>query len=295
MKVFVAGGSGFVGRAAVAALVDNPENQVMTLSRSALPILGPNHQHITCDWARVTEEKALLDFAPDVVVNAVGDSHPRNSIGQEEELIATNLLPFFQLLNRMRGLALQRVVFISSAGALYRSALDCRLKAQPDSAYFALKLSTETLLGTWCDTYDIQGLSLRLSNPVGDNNKVGFGVVNHFARMLVNGEEVRFIGDYETFKDYLDVRDAGQAIMRAATHPLSHSGHKVCDLGSGIALTAFGVHAVLQAISQDVPIPKTAVTRSRFDLDDLEKTLNWTPAHSVLDTFRTIYRNAKEN
>lgn len=297
MRLLVAGGSGFVGRAITGTLTTASAQergiQVMTLSRSGLTPGASTHRHLSCDLTEAADHPEIRRFAPQVIINAVGDSHPRNSIGREAALIETNLLPFLRLLDTARAEALERVVFLSSAGALYHSALEAQLKPASDSAYFSIKQSTETLLNSWCAAHEIRGVSVRLTNPVGNNNKAGFGVVNHFARALARGDEVRFIGDYQVFKDYIHIRDAAEAIERLATGALPGSWHRVFDLGSGIALTAEGIHAALQAIAQGASVPDGICRRSTLNLAELEQATGWRPQHDVLEMFREIYLSQK--
>jgi nucleoside-diphosphate-sugar epimerase len=295
MRVLVAGGSGFVGRSIVSALAKKTENKILTLSRSEGVGNSKNVRHVVCDWCEVTQNVEIKKFAPQVIINAVGDSHPRNSVGREADLVKTNILPFFDLLDQSKKEgSLERVVFVSSAGALYRSALDHRLKSVPDSAYFSIKYSTELLLASWCAAQGIVGASIRLTNPVGNNFKDGFGVVNHFARALLRGEEVKFVGDYKVFKDYIDVADAGEAIAAVSTFPFSHQGYMTFDLGSGVALSAEGVYAAVSAIAKGASVPLDVLKESSLETSSLFDTVGWTPQRNIMDTFNEVFQAQKK-
>lgn len=292
MRILVAGGTGFIGQSIVSAFQLENMHEVVTTSRSKSGL--PGIRHISCDWRDVHRHADVLAFSPHVILNAVGDQHPRKSLGKESQMLEQHLLPFFRLLDGHRQRALRRVLFVSSAGSLYNSSIDTRQKQLSDSAYFSIKLATETLLESYSAVHNIQAISIRISNPVGDHDKVDFGVVNHFARALLKGDDIEFFGDYRNFKDYIDVQDAGSGLAQVAGCPLDTDAGTLYDLGSGMSFSAEGICETLRAIMSGEKTPSYLTQISQFPRPLQDGPFGWNSQHNVLDAFARVIELEKQ-
>jgi len=308
MRVLVAGGTGFLGRALLAALVGPPDPpgsaEVLVLSRrggsdAPAPVNAVLHRvrHIAGDWTEASRDTRVLDFAPDVVVNLVGDTHPRSSVGREADEIRGHVLPFLELIEALEPLGLRRVVFSSSAGSLYRSGRDAVLKEQADSAYHSTKRSIEHYLSSRTAATGLSAMSLRISNPIGDLDRPGFGLVGHVARAVAAGDEVDFFGDYATPKDYVALPDVGAAIAAAVAAPDSGPGHTIVDVGSGWAIDAQGMHKLIQSLAESGFEPDRSpleygFTPSALDLDPMARLTGWRPSQDVVATIDGLVRRS---
>lgn len=295
MRVLVAGGTGFIGQAVVAELVRRGHDQVMSLSRSATGHASVDEklQYVECDWRDAFRHRDVLEFAPDVVVNVLGSSHPRSSIGREVDEIEGAILPFFRLIDVLKVRKLRRVVFASSAGSLYRSALDVEVKERADSAYFSTKTAIEGLLASWTLATGLSSAVLRVSNPLGWNRKAGFGVVNHFSRAVISSEPVKFIGDYRNFKDYVGIEDVGRAFADSVRSDVDAGTCDVVDVGSGFAISAEGIYAVLTALSEGWEFPGELIRPSALRLKRTKEVLGWEPRVGLADAICRIFEMEK--
>ncbi|MBI1220674.1 MAG: NAD-dependent epimerase/dehydratase family protein [Rhodobacteraceae bacterium] len=296
MKVLVAGGTGFIGQAVVAELTRTSDHQVMSISRSATGhvAISGKVDYVEVDWREAYRSEAVLEFEPDVLINVVGTSHPRSSIGHETAEIDGALLPFFRLIDALKGKGLKRVVFASSAGALYRSALHTTVKPRADSAYFSVKLGTEAFLTSWINAIGITGIVLRVSNPLGWNRKAGFGVVSHFSRAILSRSHVEFVGDYQNFKDYVDVSDVARAFAATIAYE-GRVGHcDIVDIGSGSAISAEGVYLGLVALSEGKEFPRELIKRSALSLEQTAALLAWRPRVDLIEAVSWIFDRERQ-
>lgn len=312
MRVLVAGGTGFLGRALLSALAGSPgplgSAEILVLSRrggpdttdagdSPAPVgLEPDRfEHIAGDWSEASEDPRILDFAPEVVVNLIGDSHPRSSVGREAGEIRGQVLPFLELIEALEPLGLQRVVFSSSAGSLYRSGRHAVLKEQADTAYHSTKRSIEHYLSSRATATGLTAVSLRISNPIGQLDRPGFGLVGHVARAVAAGDDVEFFGDYATPKDYVALSDVGAAIAAAVAGPGFVPGHHIVDVGSGWAIDAPGMHKLIQSLVESGFEPGRSpldygFAPSSLDLEPMARLAGWRPSLDVAATVDQLVR-----
>lgn len=303
MRILVAGGTGFLGRPLVAELrstaggdaVDGVD-EVLVLSRGGGVDDGPI-RHLALPWNEASRSRAVLDFAPDVLVNLVGGRHPRSSVGHEVDEVADQVLPFLRLVEALEPRGLERVVFASSAGSIYRSAIDPVEKAEADTPYHATKRSIEHYLAARAASTGLTAVSLRISNPVGDLDRPGFGIVGHFSRAVARGLDVDFVGDYATPKDYIDLADVASALRSVTLAPSVGPGAVVLDVGSGWAVNAPGMHKLIRSLAENGPSdpadrwpPDHGFTASSLDLEPIARLTGWTPSGDLIGTIEAQYR-----
>jgi len=82
----------------------------------------------------------------------------------------------------------------------------------PISVYGASKLGCESLISSYCHTFDLRGVMLRFANIVGA--RATHGVVVDFIRKLRrNAAELEILGDGRQIKSYLNVKDLMNAVF----------------------------------------------------------------------------------
>lgn len=287
MRILVAGGTGFLGASVTSRLVSTSGLEVMVLSRSMGERPTPGASYVEGDWSEAYREPTIAAFRPDVLVNMVGSSHPRSSIGCEVAEVERNLLPLLRLIEVLEPIGLQKIIFTSSAGAIYQAG-DCRVeKKQIDTPYLATKLSVEHYLSCWAANSGITTASLRISNAIGRSQKSNFGIVGHFAEAIADQRGVEFVGDYEVAKDYVPLQDVVEAVTAATLSDLTPGAH-VVDIGSGWSLDAKGMYKL---ISQLVDAPshvawqphELGMVPSALRLQPAYRLMGWEPRNSVVE------------
>lgn len=297
MRVLVAGGTGFIGRPFVDRLAEVDPSEILVVSRSGGHSTQGHVRHLALAWEDAHRHRQVLDFAPQVLVNMIGGTHPRSSVGQEANEIEHDVLPFFRLIDELEPRGLDRVVFCSSAGSIYQSAQLRVEKARADTPYCATKRSIEHYLSARTAQAGLRAVSLRISNPVGLVDRPGFGIVNHFSQAVIDNRQVEFVGDHGVAKDYVDLHDVTQAALSVVTAEQLPPGHSVLDVGSGWAVTAGGMHTLIVELAAaddrhrwaSVSPRARGMVPSQLDLEPIRTLTGWEPTRDVLQAIRSVH------
>jgi len=293
MRVLIAGGVGFIGTQVVKRFLKSPNVEVAVLCREK-PEAHVANYYVDCNWEVAYMDERVLGFDPDVVVNLIGGSHPRGSVGDYCNEVEVNVIPFLKLIDALSRKNLKRVVFSSSAGAIYESGLIHEVKKFPDTPYCATKISIESYLSSICINSNLEAISLRISNPVGIGcNKSGFGVVNVFSRLIATDEPVKFFGDADMIKDYIALDDVVEGVVRSADLINNISGYCVMDLGSGVSLSAREIFEVLQDFNARGYVGDYKYHDSQLDMGVTDLILGWSPSRSVFKSMYDVFLNER--
>lgn len=151
------------------------------------------------------------------------------SIHFQENIVAT-----FNMLEYARRAGVKMFVFASSS-TVYGDASKIPTPEdygplKPISLYGAAKLAAEGLVSSYCHTFGMKGVSLRLANVVGP--RLTHGVVHDFINKLLNNPtRLEILGDGSQSKSYIWVGDCVEAVL----HVLKHAGasrYEVYNIGS---------------------------------------------------------------
>ncbi|MGC8831874.1 MAG: NAD-dependent epimerase/dehydratase family protein [Thermoproteota archaeon] len=101
---------------------------------------------------------------------------------------------------------------------------------KPISLYGAAKLAAEGLVSSYCHTFGMAGVSLRLANIVGP--RLTHGVIYDFINKLrENPRRLEILGDGSQRKSYVWVEDCVEAMLQVLKH-MEASHYDVYNIGS---------------------------------------------------------------
>jgi len=236
-SALVTGGAGFIGSHLVDRLVEEGwsvtvldnfsrgrfENVEQAFKTGRLKIIMGDAKTINLPVEEISVEY-VFHFAanPDV-----RESSP--SIHFQENIVAT-----FNMLEYARRTGVRRFVFASSS-TVYGDASKIPTPEdygplKPISLYGAAKLAAEGLVSSYCHTFGMAGVSLRLANVVGP--RLTHGVIHDFInKLLENPRRLEILGDGSQRKSYVWIDDCVDAILHVSKH-VEASRYDVYNVGS---------------------------------------------------------------
>lgn len=277
-SVAVLGANGFVGSHLVDKLAADPELHVAAFDRfSRDPVYEDrsNVEAVRGDFFDAADVDRALEGA-DCVFHCFTSTNP--SISDQDPLRDVEMVRrTVEIFSRCVELGVQKVVFISSGGAVYgeprgEGAFHESDRPNPLSPYGIGKLAMEQYLGYFGRKAGLASVSFRLTNPYGPRQvfKNGQGVIAAFAQRIRAEEPLTLYGDGSSSRDYIYVEDAASMIAETYASP---NKEPVYNLGSGeqtdlntiIALLEKTLHATARV--EHRPEPPTFLQRTDISMD----------------------------
>jgi GDP-4-dehydro-6-deoxy-D-mannose reductase len=300
MRVLVTGGSGFVGRRLVAALRERGDDVV-----SAAPSQG-NDEHIPLDMTDAENVRAVVEMArPELVFHLAAQTFVPASIEDPLTTYRVNVDGTAYLLEAFRDIK-PRLVFASSAEVYGRRPqedmpLRETLPLSPSNPYAASKAAGEALVLGWHHAYGIDAVISRAFNHIGAGQDSRFAVAafaQRLARIASGQERVLTVGNVESERDFLDVRDVVAAYIAIAERGAAGEVYNVCS-GQAVKMREVlrrlvNIAGVPVEIREDPELMRGAeVMRSVGDPSKLKRTTGWSPRISLEDSLREVYEEAR--
>lgn len=203
-KIFITGGTGFIGSNLVKRLAQ--QNQ--------LTVYDKKNGDDLLDFAKLKRLIKNQDFVFHLASNpdiAKSEKYPRLDLDQG--IIAT-----FNVLEAMRICGIKNIAYTSGSGVYGDQGIKYTREnfgpLLPVSMYGASKLAAEGLISAFCHMYDMQSWIFRPANIVGKSQT--HGVAYDFIRKLKNDpQNLQILGDGNQSKSYLYIDDFIEAIVLA--------------------------------------------------------------------------------
>ncbi len=222
-RILVTGGAGFIGSHLVDRLMEMGCNVrvVDNLSRGNLKnieawIEKPGFDFVRGDLKRlVVAERVTKDI--ELVFHLA--ANPEVRAGEVDPIVhfQENLQATFNILEAMRHSRGVRAIVFFSSSTVYGEPSQLPTPEDygplsPISVYGASKLGCESLVSSFCHTFDMRGVILRLANVVGkrSNHGVIFDFVN---KLRKDSEKLEILGDGKQTKSYLHISDFLDAVF----------------------------------------------------------------------------------
>ena len=289
--LLVFGASGFIGRHVRDALIqDSRVDRVTCPGRNRCDLLA----------ADVDELVSLLhELAPDVVVNCTGRLD-----GTGYELLRANTLVPAKLVDAIAAVEPAiRFIRLGSAGE-YGPVPQGRAvteddPAAPVSEYGLSHLAATRLLELARAAGRADAVTLRVFNPIGpglrDENLLGRAAARLRDAVATSADSIT-MGSLSPYRDFLDARDLGRAVVAAALAPTLPTS--VINVGSGQAVPArAAVHLLAQAAGFSGEVREESTTPSRSatvdwmlaDISRAAEVLGWRPTYDLADSTKAIW------
>jgi UDP-glucose 4-epimerase len=225
----VTGGSGFIGRHVVRALLD--EGAAVTVAdRRKFP--DPRVRTVTGDLTDPAVREAAVGEGTEVIVHLAAVTSVLRSVDDPVGTYRMNVEVTAGLLELARLRGTGRFLLASTnavTGDVGSRPISEGLPMRPLTPYGSTKAAAEMLLSGYSASYGLTGAALRFGNVYGPGMAQRDGFVPRLMRAAAADEGVRIYGDGTQLRDYVHVDDVVQAIMLALR--TRHDGPLI--IGSG--------------------------------------------------------------
>jgi UDP-glucose 4-epimerase len=295
MRTLVTGGAGFIGSNLVDAVLARGDE--VTVLDNLSTGRRVNLDGALAGGARLAEVDICDEAAfgavfaetrPELVFHLAAQIDVRRSVTEPAFDAAVNVGGTANVLEAARATGVDRVIFISTGGALYGEGADKQLPLPestpiaPLSGYGQSKFSAEGYLGLYERLHGLSGMALRLGNVYGPRqDPLGeAGVVAIFCGLLKEGGVPTVYGDGTQTRDYIYVGDVVSAALAAGATTLGGS----VNIGTGREASVLDVVEILAGLGgrddftpQFAPPRAGEVQRISLDAALAERELDWAP------------------
>jgi dTDP-glucose 4,6-dehydratase len=223
-KIVVFGANSFSGQDFVDLMLDDPDFEVLGVSRSA-ERSGlflryrqrsdlSRYRYFPLDMNRnMPEILALLDAErPEHIVNFAAQSEVAPSWEHPEHWFETNTVALAKLVNHLRRQNyLKRYLHVSSPEA-YGTCVGRVLEGTPDNPstpYAASKAAADMLLSTYCKQYGFPLVTVRATNVYGARQQL-FKIIPRSVIYIKMGKKIELHGGGTAVKSYIHIRDVSR-------------------------------------------------------------------------------------
>ncbi|MDD4223485.1 MAG: NAD-dependent epimerase/dehydratase family protein [Candidatus Cloacimonetes bacterium] len=311
MKILITGGAGFIGSHVADAYLEAGHQVVVVddLSSGSQDNLDPRVKFYRQDIRESALAEIFAQEKPDMVNHHAAQVSVPRSI--EDPLLDAriNLLGLINVLENCVKHHVNKVIFISSGGAIYGEADEYPTTENylplPLSVYAINKLAGENYLRFYAHQYGLNYAVLRYANVFGPRQVAQgeAGVVSIFVEKLLADEAPALYAYPDEpegmIRDYVYVKD----VVRANLAALTKGGNDVFNIGTCVETTTSQLYrTILWQLGKDIlpqsgPARKGDLRRSMLDSSKAFAELGWSPIYSLEDGIReTIawFRAAKE-
>jgi UDP-glucose 4-epimerase len=295
-SAIVTGGAGFIGSHLVERLVEAGTRVLIVddLSTGRTSNVPPAVEVAPLDIASGALEAVFTSWRPSVVFHLAAQASVPISFQDPLRDVAVNVIGTHRVARAARAAGAQRLVFVSSGGAIYgetrRPATEATIPA-PASYYGLHKLAAEGHVALAGLPYAIA----RPSNVYGPRQRAGLeGAV--VAAFIVQAREgaLQIHGDGSQTRDFIHVRDVVDALCLLAAHPVSGTWNVSHGQATSIAELADVVEGIVGVPLERRHLPRREgdVTSSAMTAGPLRR-LGWRPTVDLRAGIRGLVEGAK--
>jgi UDP-glucose 4-epimerase len=299
-RVLVTGGSGFIGRRVVRALLDEGAD-VTVADKRAFPDAARNGHDVRtvigdlCDPSVV--EQAVRP-GTDAIFHLAAVTRVLASIEDPAGTHRVNVDVTASLLEQARVHGVGTFLLASTnavTGDVGRAVISERVPLRPLTPYGATKAAAEMLISAYAACYGINGCSLRFSNVYGPGMQEKDSFVPRLMRAARDGKGVQVYGDGTQVRDLVHVDDIVAGLLLAWR--ASYSGPLILGAGESVSVNDI-IDAARGVTGREIPVenvpPKPGEMPAVIVDISAARALGWEPAHDLKSGLATVWPEFSE-
>jgi len=186
-----------------------------------------------------------------LVYHFAGSTNPQSNKYSFGDELEQTLVPLMRIVDSCKKNKVERIVFPSSGGTVYRKDIDECFEDSPllgESPYANSKIASEFILRQAALREELSATVFRIGNPYGPGQiaKPGQGVVAHWIDAIMNSQPLVVFGNELVSRDFIFVDDACDLMEVATTLETSFD---VLNIASGHATSLKQIYETLESVS----------------------------------------------
>jgi UDP-glucose 4-epimerase len=299
-RVLVTGGSGFIGRRVVRALLDGGAD-VTVADKRPFPDVGQQGGGVRtvlgdlCDPPVVAE---AVRPGTDVIIHLAAVTRVLPSIEDPAGTYRVNVDATASLLEQARIHGVGTFLFASTnavTGNVGRAVISEQVPLRPLTPYGATKAAAEMLIGAYAACYGMAGCSLRFSNVYGPGMQEKDSFVPRLMRAARDGTGVQVYGDGTQVRDLVHVDDIVAGVFLAWRAGLS--GPLILGAGESVSVNDV-VEAARGVTGCEIPVqnvpPKPGEMPAVIVDISAARAIGYEPAHDLKSGLSTVWPEFSE-
>jgi UDP-glucose 4-epimerase len=286
----VTGGSGFIGRRVVRALLDEGADVTVADSRA---FRDPRVRTVTGDLADGRVLEKAIARGTEVVIHLAAVTSVLKSMDDPAGTHRVNVEVTADLLELSRRHGVGRFLLASTnavTGDVGGRTISEEIPLRPLTPYGATKAAAEMLLSGYTASYGMDGAALRFANVYGPGMIHKDSFVPRLMRAAAENRGVQIYGDGTQLRDYVHVDDVVQAILIALR--ARHTGPLI--VGSGRSESVNDLVAACREVTgaaipvEHVPAKDGEMPAVVLDIAAARK-LGYEPRHTLASGLATAW------
>ena len=305
MRVLVTGGAGFIGSHIVDGLVANGHTVFIVddLSEGNRANINPDARLFDVNINDADGlQRAFAEAKPDMVSHHAAQISVRNSMYDPTHDAQVNIIGSLNVLQAAVKHDVERFIFASTSVVYAKPnhlPMDETHPLSPESVYGVSKLSVESFIRLYTDTYGIKHKIFRYGNVFGprQNPHGEAGVVAIFTGQFMRGEQPTIFGDGTKTRDYVFVSD----VVSASIAAMGTAGdNDTYNIARGIGVSDYEMFDTVAAATDSSMQPKYAPVRPgepehiSLDPTKAQEILSWHPRVTLSDGIAQVVEHYRQ-
>jgi UDP-glucose 4-epimerase len=250
-RVLVTGGSGFIGRRVVRALLGNGSDVTVADKR---PFPGGGVRTLIGDLCEPSAMARAVHPETDVIIHLAAVTRVLLSVEDPAITHQVNVDVTANLLEQARLHGVKTFIFASTnavTGDVGRATIHEQMPLRPLTPYGATKAAAEMLISAYAACYGMAGCSLRFSNVYGPGMQEKDSFVARLMRAARDGTGVQVYGDGTQLRDLVHVDDVVTGML--AAWRAGFCGPLILASGDSVSVNDM-VDAARQVTGAEIPV-----------------------------------------